>query len=275
MATLSVVTITLNEERKIERCLRSVSWADEKIVVDSFSRDRTVERARGLGARVIQHEYPGSTRQMEWGIGVACGDWILFLDADEEVSPELGVEIRKMLAEGTGCTAFEIPRKPWAFGRWLEHGGWFPDWQCRLLRRDSYTVNHAEVHGGFSTGGPRGRLGGGRAVVFHYTYENIFAYVARMNEYTSLEVANRLARHPEAQARWYNMMLSPLSHFLRMFLLRGGYRDGMHGFVLSLLDAVYAMLLYAKLWEYRRAQREGTPTPPITNRELNVLKRQE
>jgi glycosyltransferase involved in cell wall biosynthesis len=275
MATVSVVTITLNEERNIERCLRSVSWADERIVVDSFSGDRTVERARALGARVLQHEYPGSTRQMERGIGVAGGDWILFLDADEEVSPELALEIRRMLTEGTTCAAFEILRKPWAFGRWLEHGGWFPDWQCRLVRRDNYTVNHAEVHGGFSTRGPRGRLGGGSAVVFHYTYENIFAYVARMNEYTSLEVANRLARHPEAQARWTNMLLSPLSHFLRMFIVRRGYRDGMHGFVLSLLDAVYAMVLYAKLWEYRRAQREGTPTPPITNRELNLLKRHE
>ncbi len=270
MATLSVVTITLNEERNLERCLRSVGWADERIVVDSFSDDRTVERARALGARVFQHEYPGSTRQMERGIGYAGGDWILFLDADEEVSPELADEIQHLLREGSNCTGFELLRRPQAFGRWLEHGGWFPDWQFRLVRKDSYSVDHAEVHGGYSTRGPRGRLKG---MVYHYTYENLFAYVARMNEYTSLEVANRLARRPDAQARWYNMILSPLSHFFRMFLSRRGYRDGMHGFVLALLDATYAMLIHAKLWEYRRAQREGRPTPPITNRELNVLKR--
>jgi glycosyltransferase involved in cell wall biosynthesis len=272
MATLSVVTITLNEERNIGRCLRSVGWADETIVVDSFSGDGTVERAGALGARVFQHEYPGSTRQMERGIGYATGDWILFLDADEEVSPELAEEIRRILKEGTDCTGFEILRKPWAFGRWLEHGGWFPDWQFRLIRKDSYTVDHAEVHGGYSTRGPRGRLSG---MVYHYTYETIFAYVARMNEYTSLEVANRLAGRPEARARWYNMILSPVSHFLRMFVSRKGYKDGMHGFVLALLDAVYAMLLYVKLWEYRTAQQEGRPTPPITNRELNVLKRKQ
>jgi glycosyltransferase involved in cell wall biosynthesis len=272
MATLSVVTITLNEERNIARCLRSVAWADETVVVDSFSRDRTLELARGLGARVYQHEYPGSTRQMERGIDYATGDWILFLDADEEVSPELAGEIRRILNEGTECRGFEILRKPWAFGRWLEHGGWFPDWQFRLVRKDSYTVNHAEVHGGYSVRGSRGRLSG---IVYHYTYETIFAYVARMNEYTSLEVANRLATRPDARARWYNMILSPVSHFLRMFLSRKGYRDGMHGFVLALLDAVYAMLLYAKLWEYGRARQEGRATPPITNRELNLLKPQQ
>ncbi len=270
MATLSVVTITLNEERNLERCLRSVAWADERIVVDSFSGDRTVECARALGARVFQHEYPGSTRQMERGIGYATGDWILFLDADEEVSPELAGEIQRLLRDGTECTGFELLRRPRAFGRWLEHGGWFPDWQERLVRKDSYTVNHAEVHGGFSSRGARGRLKG---MVYHYTYDTLFAYVSRMNEYTSLEVANRLARRPAARARWYNMILSPVSHFFRMFVSRRGYKDGMHGFVLAVLDATYAMLLYAKLWEYRRAQQDARETPPVTNRELNVLKR--
>ncbi len=270
MATLSVVTITLNEERNLERCLRSVGWADERIVVDSFSDDRTVEHARVLGARVYQHEYLGSTRQMERGIGVATSDWVLFLDADEEVSPELAGEIQHVLKEGTDCTGFEILRRPRAFGRSLQYGGWFPDWQFRLVRRDSYTVNHAEVHGGYSSRGPHGRLQG---VVNHYTYDTIFAYVSRMNEYTSLEVANRLAGRPDARARWYNMVLSPMSHFFRMFVSRRGYKDGMHGFVLALLDGTYAMLLYAKMWEYRRAQEEGRPMPPITNRDLNVLKR--
>jgi glycosyltransferase involved in cell wall biosynthesis len=269
METLSVVTITLNEEKNIERCLRSVGWADERIVVDSFSRDRTAECARALGAKVVQHEYPGSTRQMVRGIENATGDWILFLDADEEVSSELAAEIQQILNRGTECTGFEILRRPRAFGRWIEHGGWFPDWQFRLVRKDSYTVHHAEVHGGFSSRGLHGRLTG---MVYHYTYDSIADYVARMNEYTSLEVTNRLVRRPDARARWYNMVLSPMSHFLRMFISLKGYRDGMHGFVLSVLDAAYSFALQAKLWEYRRAGNEGRPTPPITNRELNLIK---
>jgi glycosyltransferase involved in cell wall biosynthesis len=269
METLSVVTITLNEEKKIERCLRSVAWADERIVVDSFSRDRTVECARRLGAKVVQYEYPGSTRQMVRGIEKARGDWILFLDADEEVSPELAAEIQQILKQGTECTGFEILRRPRAFGRWLEHGGWFPDWQFRLIRKDSYTVNHAEVHGGFSSHGTHARLTG---AVYHYTYDTIAAYVTRMNEYTSLEVANRLARRPESRARWYNMILNPTSHFLRMYVSLKGFKDGMQGFILAVLDATYSLGLQAKLWEYRQAQKEGRPTPPITNRELNLLK---
>ncbi|MEW6510600.1 MAG: glycosyltransferase family 2 protein [Bacteroidota bacterium] len=270
MATLAVVTITLNEERQIERCLSSVRWADEIIVVDSLSTDRTVEIARRFTSKVYLRDYPGSTRQMEQGISYASSDWILFLDADEEVTPELADEIRDVLKSGTAITGFEILRRPWAFGRWIEHGGWFPDWQCRLIRKDSYTVNHAEVHGGFSTTGPHGRLTG---MVNHFTYPTIAAYLSRMNDYTSLEVANRLAARPDAAAHWYNMLLSPLSHFLRMYISRTGVRDGMQGFILSVLDALYSFALYAKLWEYRRARREGRATPPITNAELNVMKR--
>lgn len=271
MATLSVVTITLNEERRLERALRSVAWADEKIVIDSFSGDRTAELARSLGASVYQYEYPGSSRQMERGIGHAKGDWILFLDADEEVTPELAEEIQAVLASGTEYSAFEMPFRPKAFGKWIEHGGWTPDIHMRLLRRDGYTVDHAEVHGGFGTTGRCGRMKG---AVLHYTYDHLFAYVSKMNEYTSLEVSNRLRSRPGAEARWYNMFLSPLSHFLRMFFSKKGYRDGMHGFVLAMLDAVYAFLLYAKLWEYRDAGREGRTPPPITNHELNGVKRQ-
>ena len=269
MQKLSVVLITLNEERNIDRCLGSVRWADEIIVVDSFSRDATLDRARRYTEKIYQHEYPGSTRQMEIGIGYAAGPWILFVDADEEVSAELSQEIRDVLRDGSPHAGYDILRKPWMFGKWITHGGWFPDYQFRLFRKDSYTVNHEEVHGGFSTHGSRGKLNG---CVFHYTYENLYGYVSRMNEYTSLQVSNKLKARPDDMAHWYNLLLSPLSHFLRMFVSKQGYKDGFHGFVLSLLDATYSMLLYAKLWEYRMRQREGTSLPPITNIELNKIK---
>jgi glycosyltransferase involved in cell wall biosynthesis len=271
MPAVSVVTITWNEERNIERCLASVRWADDIVVVDSFSTDRTVELARRFTDKVIQHPYEGSTRQMEFGIRHATGEWILFLDADEEVTPALAEEIRRVLGSGSACTGFHLLRRPRAFGRWLEHGGWFPDWQFRLVRRDCYTVRHAEVHGGFSSPEPHGRLEG---VVNHYTYANVYAYVARMNDYTSLEVANRLRRRPDARARWYNLLVNPLSAFLRMYISRKGYRDGFHGFVLALLDGTYSLLSYIKLWEYRMREREGGgELPPITNTQLNPIKR--
>jgi glycosyltransferase involved in cell wall biosynthesis len=271
MERLSVVLITYNEEHSIDRCLGSVRWADEIVVVDSFSRDRTVERAKQYTEKVFQHEYLGSTRQMERGIGYATGDWIFLIDADEEVSPELKAEVQQVLREGSDKDGYEFIRKPWAFGRWIEHGGWFPDRQFRFFRRDRYILDHQEVHGGFRPKGPKGQLKG---YVYHYTYPTIYAYVERMNDYTSLYVSNKLKQTPVTRVRWWHLILNPLSHFLRMFISLKAYKDGFHGFVLSLLDANYNMLLYAKLWEFQKRQREGKGhLPPITNAELNVLKR--
>ena len=271
MAKLSVVLITLNEERNIDRCLGSVKWADEIIVVDSFSSDATVKRAKKYTGKVFRHEYLGSTKQMECGIGYARGEWILLIDGDEEVSEELATEIKRIVREPvSGVAGYEILRKPFAFGRWIEHGGWYPDYQFRFFRKDSYSVNHEEVHGGFAPRGSMGRLNG---PVFHYTYENIFAYVARMNEYTSLQVSNKLKADPEVTATWRNLILNPASHFVRMFFSKKGYKDGFQGFLLAMLDATYTMVLYAKLWEYRMHQRAGDGVlPPITNAELNRVK---
>jgi hypothetical protein len=164
---------------------------------------------------------------------------------------------------------YEILRKPYAFGKWIEHGGWYPDYQFRFFRKDSYTVNHEEVHGGFASTGPTGRL---RGCVFHYTYPTIYSYVSRMNEYTSLQVSNKLRSNPHRTARWHNLLLNPLSHFLRKFVSNKGYKDGFHGFVLAMLDATYTLLLYAKLWEYQMQRKEGGTLPPTTNIELNRLK---
>jgi len=273
MEKVTVVLVTLNEARNIERCLDSCRWADEIVVVDSFSTDRTVELARRYTDRVYQHEYPGTSRQVERGIAYATGDWIFVIDADEEVSPELAVEIREILATTTPCAGFEFIRKPSAFGKWIEHGGWFPDHQFRFFRKDSYEAEHQEIHGGFTTKGKRGRLKG---YLFHHTYATIYSYVEKMNDYTSLHVSNKLKDDPDAGAGWTNLILNPLSHFLRMFISKKGYKDGFHGFVLALLDANYAMLMYAKLWEYRMRQKEGKGfRPPVTNADLNLLKRKQ
>lgn len=270
MDRVSVVVVTLNEAKNIERCLESVRWADEIVIVDSFSTDQTVEIARRYTERVYQHQYPGYSRQVERGITYATGDWIFLLDADEEVSAGLAAEVKEALRDSRGYAGFEFIRKPAAFGKWIEHGGWFPDFQFRFFRKDSYDPEHQEVHGGFTTKGRKGRLGG---MLFHYTYATIYSYVEKMNDYTSLHVSNKLKSDPNARAKWHNLIFNPVSHFLRMFISRKGYKDGFHGFVLALLDANYAMLMYAKLWEYRMREKEGKGLlPPITNAELNPLK---
>ena len=192
----SVVLTTLNEERNIDRCLASVAWADDIVVVDSFSRDATVERARRYTQRVYQHEYPGSSRQVERGIGYATGEWVFVIDADEEVTPELAAEIRRILEAAAGVGAavgYDVPRKVNAFGKWLVAGGWYPDYQFRFFRKDSYRAEHQEVHGGFVPTGLRGRLS---SFLLHYTYETIHDYMAKINDYTSLHVANILKERP-------------------------------------------------------------------------------
>lgn len=270
MERLSIILVTLNEEKNIDRCLGSVAWADEIVVVDSFSTDRTVAQAKKYTEKVYQHEYPGTSRQVERGIGYATGDWMFLIDADEEMSPELAASVQAVLQGGSDCAGYSFMRKPSAFGRWIEHGGWYPDWQFRFFRKDNYYPEHAEIHGGFNTRGKKGQLAG---VLYHHTYATIFSYVEKMNEYTSLHVSNKLKDNPQVQVRWNNLILNPLSHFLRMFISKKGYKDGFHGFVLALLDATYAMLMYAKLWEYRMREKEGQgKLPPITNAEVNKLK---
>jgi glycosyltransferase involved in cell wall biosynthesis len=265
----TAVIITLNEERNLPRCLASIAWADEIVVVDSYSTDATVEVAERHGARVYRHVYEGSSRAVERGIGYATRAWIFVIDADEEATPELGEEIREVVRRNPDA-GFEVPRKAFAFGRWIGHGGWTPDYQFRLFRKDACHVEHQEVHGGV---GPTGRKERLRHILLHHTYETIHAYVEKMNDYTSLQVTNKLRARPGLTVRWPKLLLSPLSHFLTMFFSRRGYRDGFHGFVLALLDATYAFLLYAKIWEYGWRRERNGPLPPVTNADLQGLRR--
>jgi glycosyltransferase involved in cell wall biosynthesis len=271
MKRLSVVVITYNEEKNIERCLRSVRFADEVILVDSFSSDRTVELAKDSVDTLLRHEYDGDIPQRERGFAIASGEWLLYVDADEEVTPELRDEIRSVLASGDAREGYEIPRKVFMFGSEITHGGWQPDYTFRLFRRDRYRAEEAEVHGGFTVDGPRGRLS---AVLNHYTYDSIRQYLAKMNDYTSLQVSNKLRDGKAARVGAGRLILSPCSHFLRKYISNRGYRDGFHGFLLAVLGSIYTLALYAKLWEYQEREREGKGfLPPITNVELQRLKR--
>lgn len=270
MARVSVVLITLNEERNIERCLGSVAWADEIIVVDSFSSDATIERARAHTGIILQHAYDGDIRQRERGFALATGDWLFYIDADEEVTPELRDEILRTVRDPAAKDGYSVPRKVMVFGAWILHGGWHPDYTFRLFRKGAYRAEQAEVHGGFTVDGEKGVL---RGELLHYTYATIEQYLAKMNDYTSLQVSNKLASHRGFRVGWGKLLLSPVSHFLRAYISRKGYRDGIHGFLLAVLGAIYTFGLYAKIWEYRMREREGKGLlPPITNLELHLYK---
>jgi glycosyltransferase involved in cell wall biosynthesis len=275
MATVSAILICQNEEHQIDRCLSSVDWADEIVVVDSFSVDRTVELARKYTDRVYQHEYPGFSRQVERGVEHSTGDWVFVIDADEECSPELKARLRAIVDDpdpaADAPAGYTVLRRVQAFGKWIDHGGWYPEYKIRLVRRDAVRFEHQEVHGDLAVDGEIAQL---EEQLFHYTYETIYSYLQRLNNYTSLQVANKLTSHPDAQAPWTKIVFSPLSHFWRMFVVKQGWKDGYHGLALAALDAMVAGALYLKLWEYRMREEEGAgKLPPVWNDEVNEAQR--
>jgi len=266
--SLSVIVLTFNEERNIRRCLESVRWAPQVIVVDSHSTDDTRDIAAGYGARVLVHEYDSDLRQRDRGFAAADGEWLLVLDADEEVSPQLASEIQGALAGATRTEGYAIPRLVNFHGRWIRHGGWYPGLTFRLFRKDRVVVEDAAVHGGYTVRGPRGTL---VHPIHHYSYDSIAHYLEKMNDYTSLQVNNLLASKPGYTPGGAKFFFSPLSHFLRNYLTRRGFLDGTAGFHLAVLDAVYALALYGKLWEERT--RPAGVAPPLDMDAIRAARR--
>ncbi len=268
MEKLSVVIITLNEERNIERCLRSVQWVDEVVVVDALSSDRTVEICRKLKARVIQRAWDGFAPQKQFAVSSASHPWVFVLDADEEISPELGEELRTTLASENMADGYRVNRKSFFLGQWMRYGGWFPDAQIRLFRKTAGSVSQRPVHEGIDV---QGRVGQLVNPLNHYTYHSIEQYLSKLNIYTSLDVSNKLLEKPHT-VRWYNFLLNPISVFLRMYVALGGFRDGFRGFLLAAYSSLYKLLLYAKSWEYQTAAARKTVPPPVTTEALNPLR---
>jgi glycosyltransferase involved in cell wall biosynthesis len=244
MATLSVVIVARDEERNIEPCLRSVSWADETIVViDDRTVDRTAEVAEPLATRLYCREWLGYGKTKNWAIAQACGDWVLSLDADERVSPPLAGEIRdEVLRAEPIASAYEMARLPYFLGREIRHCGWYPGYVVRLFRRGKVRYDDAFVHESVRVEGEIGRL---RSELVHYTDPTIYHYLQKLNRYTSLAAQELLSRGRRGCVR--DLLLRPPAFFLRMYLVRGGFLDGMHGFVLSYLSAFYVFVKYAKV----------------------------
>ncbi len=249
---LTVTVITLDEERNLPRCLASVEGlADEIVVVDSGSRDRTRQVAEAFGARFLENPWPGHKEQKQLAVDRAGNDWILSLDADEWITPELRAEISTLLDSDPGPASYAINRVTKFMGRFMWHC-WQPDWNARLFHRSvAYWggVNpHDHVHR--FDGGEHARLS---EPFFHDSYQSIAQYLDRMNRYTSIA-----ADAPEAKRfRWFKLVVSPIAGFLKIYVMRRGFLDGLHGFVLSVYAATYGFSKYAKLWE----KQLGTPDP--------------
>lgn len=247
-ARLSAVVVTLNEEERLRACLESVAWVDEIVVVDAESRDKTVQIAREFTDHVVVRPWPGFAAQKNFALHQASGDWILSIDADEEVSPELREEIRGVVAADGPDDGYRIPRRNIFWGRWIRHGGLYPDWQLRLFRRDRGRFVERAVHEAVRVNGELGRL---RSALIHRSYRDVSDFFDRTNRYSSLAAEEWVRRGGTARAA--DLLVRPLGRFLAMYVARGGFLDGWRGFLLAVLYAYYVFIRSAKVWEKVRA----------------------
>lgn len=249
---ISVIVTTWNEERNIGRCLDSLHGFGEILLVDSFSTDHTLEIAGRYPVRVLSHAYESAAEQKNWALGQVQRDWVLILDADEVLTPELRRELER-LAESPACAGYWIRRDSEYLGHAIRHCGWQRDRVLRFFRRDRGAYEVKQVHEEVVLHGPAGEFAGR---LRHYPYPNLEQHFQKIDAYTTRgaqDFVQRGGRFPLLR-----MLVNPPFRFLRMYVLQGGFLDGAPGFVLCLLSAHSVRLKYAKAWECgRRNGRSG------------------
>lgn len=241
---LSVTVVTWNEESRLRACLESAAWADEIVVVDAESTDKTVAVAREFTDRIWVRPWPGFVAQKNFAVEQAAGDWVLSLDADEQITPELRRRVTQILAADGPGDGYSLPRRNIFWGAWVRHGGLYPDYQLRLFRRAAGRFAEDAVHESVEV---RGRVETLAEALDHRSYRDVEDFVRRSNRYSTLAAQDwRRHRRP---ARLADLILKPLGRFCTMYLVRGGFLDGWRGLVLAVLYAHYVFLRMAKAWE--------------------------
>jgi glycosyltransferase involved in cell wall biosynthesis len=245
----SVVLITRNAAPHIEACLQSAAFADEIVVVDAGSDDDTCALARGLGARVVHRDWAGFGRQKQFAVEQARNDWVLCLDADERVTPELRASIEAALGNPS-ARVYRMARRNRFLGRWLAHGEGYPDWSTRLFHRAAARWSEDEVHEKLLHAVSPGTLAGDLA---HESADTLARYLDKQNAYTTLAARQLHARGESVSAA--RLVLSPIVRFLKFYVLRLGFLDGLPGLVHISIGCMNSYLKYAKLLELQRTAR--------------------
>ena len=246
--TVSAAIICQDEELAIADCLESVAWCDEIVVVDSGSTDRTVEIAEKRATRVVHNPWPGYVAQKNFALEQTGGEWILCLDADERVTPALRSAIETALAGNPACAGFEMRRHVFYLGRWIDHGGWYPDWKLRLVRRGRARWGGVDPHDKLLPDGPVARLD---ADLVHLSYRDFAAHLRTVQRFSDV-VADGWAR----EGRRFSVLralLHPPVKFFECFVWKRGFRDGWPGFVIAATSAFYVFAKHVKLFERTRS----------------------
>jgi glycosyltransferase involved in cell wall biosynthesis len=254
-ATLSVAIITLNEEANLPRTLATIAWADEIVVVDSGSTDGTRAITDSHGAHFVPEPWRGFAAQKNFAMSLCTSDWVLSLDADEAVSPELAASIQKTIAAPPSHTAYSLRRRNFFLGCWIRHGGYYPDAKLRLFPRGQGSFQETPVHETAVFGGNVETLDGD---LLHDAYPTLASYLDHMQRYSTLGAGVVFARGRTGRGLLgflNGVLLNPLATFLYNYVLRAGFLDGREGLLLHLYHSAYVSWKYAKAWERARSKR--------------------
>jgi glycosyltransferase involved in cell wall biosynthesis len=264
MATLSVIILALNEEHNIVECLESVKWADEILVIDSGSTDNTVELAKRYTNNVLTVEWKGYGATKNYALRQATGDWILWLDADERVPNELAEEMRRVIQSNDSAFAgYNVARRAYFLGKWIRHCGWYPGRVTRLFRRSKSRFTESNVHEQIVVEGAIDELNND---LLHFTDPNLHHYFQKFNRYTTLAAQD--LQTAGKQFTISDIIVRPFFTFVKMYVLKRGFLDGMQGFILCVASSAYVFAKYAKLWELNHVSVGRGHAPSLYKEEL-------
>ena len=249
---ISVNIICRNEEKNLDDCLKSILWADEIIVVDGESADSTVDIAKKYTDKVYINKWNGFAKQRSFALSKSTKDWVLVLDADERCSPELKEEIISFLnSNSIEFKGFKLPRKNFFLGKWIQHGGWYPGYQYRFFSRKFTTVTDRLVHEGYVIDGEIGTM---RNDILHYTVQSVSEFMHKINTYSTLQAEEKSRRKI---VKFKDILLRPIAAFFVQFFIRGGFKDGVHGLMVTNFDVITNMLTYMKIWELQNIKKDN------------------
>lgn len=242
--SISISIICYNEEKKIRRCLESVKWADEIVILDSYSTDNTLNICREYTGKIFQHKFDGHIQQKNRAIDLCSNDWIFCIDADEVVSDELRNSIQNLDPGKNDIKGYYAARRVFYIGKWINHGGWYPDLKVRLINKNSGRWGGINPHDELKVNGKTAELNGD---LLHYSYENIFAHINQVNKFTDIisEEYKKLGKKPSV----LNLTLRPFYKFIKMYFIKLGFLDGTRGFIIACIGAFYVFMKFVKLYE--------------------------
>jgi glycosyltransferase involved in cell wall biosynthesis len=252
----SVTIITLNEEKNLRDCLDSVRWADEIVIVDSGSIDRTLEIAREFGCKVVSNPWPGMREQKNLASSAATGPWILNLDADERISKELAKEIQAHLADPK-FDGYSMPRKNIFLGKWMRHGGWYPDTTLRLFRKDQGTFGGINPHSNVQL--PTGaRITTLQHPLVHFTYYTLEQYVRKQYSYADAAARELFDSGKLRSVSMPRIFIKTAWKFIETYFIKRGFLDGTHGLIAALGATFGAYMKQARIWELSRTSKKNS-----------------